>query len=97
MHNITVAVCSTMAFTSCHDPGSYRQPPDERAETLTTQPIRLAVCLPMLLSSVHATLQDEVEEEKEEEEEGEEEEEDTFNYSTSVYMYVMVPTRRTLT
>ena len=32
-----------MAFTSCHDRGSNRLPPDGRASTLTTQPLRLAV------------------------------------------------------
>ena len=31
-----------MAFTSCHDRGSNRLPPDGRASTLTTQPLRLA-------------------------------------------------------
>ena len=31
-----------MAFTSCHYPGSSPQPSDERAGTLTTQPIQLA-------------------------------------------------------
>ena len=30
-----------MAFTSCHDRGSSRLPPDGRASTLTTQPLRL--------------------------------------------------------
>ena len=32
-----------MAFTSCHDRGSSRLPPDIRASTLTTQPLRLAL------------------------------------------------------
>ena len=31
-----------MAFTSCHDRGSNRLPPEGRANTLTTQPLRLA-------------------------------------------------------
>ena len=31
-----------MAFTSCHDRGLNRLPPDGRASTLTTQPLRLA-------------------------------------------------------
>ena len=31
-----------MAFTSCHDRGSNRLPPDGRASTLATQPLRLA-------------------------------------------------------
>ena len=31
-----------MAFTGCHDRGSNRLPPDRRASTLTTQPLRLA-------------------------------------------------------
>ena len=31
-----------MAFTSCHNRGSNRLPPDGRASTLTTQPLRLA-------------------------------------------------------
>ena len=31
-----------MAFTSCHDLGSIRLPPDGRASTLSTQLLRLA-------------------------------------------------------
>ena len=31
-----------MAFTSCHDRGLNRLPPDGRASTLTTQPLQLA-------------------------------------------------------
>ena len=31
-----------MAFASCHDRGSNLLPPDRRASTLTTQPVRLA-------------------------------------------------------
>ena len=40
-----------MAFTSCHDRGSNRLPPDARASTLTTQPLRLAS-----VSYTHLTL-----------------------------------------
>ena len=39
-----------MAFTSCQDRGSNRLPPDGRASTLTTQPLRLAKLLASWLS-----------------------------------------------
>ena len=43
MHNLTRAAFSPMAFTSCQDRGLKLLPPDGRASTLTTQPIRLAL------------------------------------------------------
>ena len=45
-----------MAFTSCHDPGFNRLPPDGRASTLTTQPLRLALDWPLAIEPMQYQL-----------------------------------------